>query len=162
MKARGWRTEPIGAAFMSNYNRVRAEDSVGEHAMSSRNGRSRGQGKAAQEGSSPVRTIVDGLLELAGSLEAKGKRSEVCCAASSGPRGPLYRATITSKVTECAPSSGTPISAGEHYWKQTCPHKVAGNGELSERREDVEPTKKAPARRPVYGAMVMPSAWPQK
>ena len=162
MEGRGRGTEPIGAAYMPNYSKRRAEDFVRKHAMSSRSNQGRGQSKVAQGVSSPVRAIVDGLLELAGSLEAKGESSKARCAASSGPRGPLYRAKITSKATECAPSSGAPISAGDWYWKQARPHKVARNQELLERRGGAGPTKKAQARRPVYGAMVVPSAWPQK
>ena len=162
MEGRGRGTEPIGAAYMPHYSKRRAEDFVRKHAMSSRSNQGRGQSKATQGASSPVRTIVDGLLELVGSPEAKGERSEARCAASSGPRGPLYRAVTTSKVTKCAPSSGAPASVGGCYWKQTRPHKVARNGEPKGLREDTEPAKKAQARRPVYGAMVIPSRWPQK
>ena len=162
MEGRGRRTAPIGGVGMPHYSKMRAEDFVRKHAMSSRSNQGRGQSKAAQGVSSPVRAIVDGLLELAGSPEAKGERSEARCAASSGPRGPLYRAVTTSKVTKCAPSSGAPASVGGCYWKQTRPHKVARNGELKGLREDTEPAKKAQARRPVYGAMVIPSRWPQK
>lgn len=158
----GRRTEPIGAAYTPHYSKMRAEDFVRRHALSNR-GRPEREARQSRTGiSSPVRTIVGGLLELVGSQEAKGERFEARCVASSGPRGPLYRAVITSKVTKCAPSSGAPISAGDWYQKQTRPHEVARNGEPKGLREDTEPAKKAQARRPVYGAMVIPSRWPQK
>lgn len=162
MDFRSRRTAPVGGVNLPCYGKMRAEDFVRKYAMSNRSGPGRERGKATQGASSPVRTIVDGLLELVGSPEAKGERSEARCAASSGPRGPLYRAVTTSKVTKCAPSSGAPASVGGCYWKQTRPHKVARNGEPKGLREDTEPAKKAQARRPVYGAMVMPSRWPQK
>ena len=145
----GRRTEPIGAAHMPHHSKMRAEDFVRRHALSNR-GRPEREARQSRTGiSSPVRAIVDGLLELAGSLEAKSESSKARCAASSGPRGPLYRAKITSKATECAPSSGAPISAGDWYWKQTRPHKVAGNQELLERR-GVSGTRKRPRRAALY------------
>ena len=156
------RTTPISRANVPSYSKMRAEDFVRKHALSNRGGRSGEQGKAAQGVSSPVRTIVDGLLELVGRVEAKGERPEARCAVSSGPRGPLYRAVITCKVTECAPSSGAPVSAGDWYGKQTARSRAARNGGPMGRREDSESAKKAMARRPACGAMVLPSAWAGK
>lgn len=162
MDFQGRRATPIGRANVPSYSKMRAEDFVRKHALSNRGGRSGERGKAAQEAGSPVRTIVDGLLELVGRVEAKDERPEARCAASSGPRGPLCRAVTTCKATECAPSSGDPVSVGDWYGKQTAGSRATSNGEPMGRREDSEPAKKATARRPACGAMVIPSAWPGK
>lgn len=163
MDFRGQKTAPIGGVNLPHYSKMRAEDFVRKCALSNRDGQSGKQSKNAQGASSSVRTIVDGLLmKLVVPPEAKGERSEECYAASSGPRGPLYRAVITCKVTECAPSSGPSISVGEWCGKQTARSRATRNGELVGWRKDTRPTKKAPARRPACGEMVIPSAWPGK
>ena len=163
MDFRGQKTAPIGGVNLPHYSKMRAEDFVRKCALSNRDGQSGKQSKNAQGASSSVRTIVDGLLmKLVVPPEAKGERSEECYAASSGPRGPLYRAVITCKVTECAPSYGPSISIGEWYGKQTARSRAARNGEPMGWRKDSGAARKATARRPARGAMVLPSARPSK
>lgn len=162
MDFRGQKTAPTGGVNLPHYCKMRAEDFVRKCALSNRGGQSGRQSKTAQEAGSPVRTVVDGLLKLVGRAEAKDERPGARYAASSGPRGPLYRAVITCKVTECAPSSGPSISVGEWCGKQTARSRATRNGELVGWRKDTRPTKKAPARRPACGEMVIPSAWPGK
>lgn len=83
-------------------------------------------------------------------------------AQNSNTSGPICSAVVTSEATKHAPRSGAPVSVGDWYGKQRAGSRATRNGEPVGWREDAGPAKRAPARRPVYGAMVLPSAWSRK
>ncbi|OUP51657.1 hypothetical protein B5F19_14270 [Pseudoflavonifractor sp. An184] len=83
-------------------------------------------------------------------------------AQNSNTRGPICSAVVTSEATKHAPRSGAPVSVGDWYEKQRAGSRATRNGETAGWREDAGSAKRAPARRPVYGAMVLPSAWSRK